>query len=133
LLSGPDWGHATNGKATRKRSDSKDDRWLDCHISEVKEKAFKLDGFKWLKEESLDDAWRPPAARGAGDGRNQRTRGGGRRVESGARAPRRERRWGQREGEGLRVSAELAEGWTNIVFDDCSNLEGFSTDPSGRA
>jgi len=50
------YGTAPNGKAKRRRSDSKEDRWHDFHISEVKEKDFKLDRFKWLKEESLEDA-----------------------------------------------------------------------------
>jgi len=50
------YGSDPNGKAKRKASDSKDDRWRSFPISEVKEKEFKLDGFKWLKEESLEDA-----------------------------------------------------------------------------
>ena len=50
------FGSDPNGKAKRKRSDSKEDRWHDFHIAEVAEKEFKLDGFKWLKEESLEDA-----------------------------------------------------------------------------
>ncbi len=50
------YGADPNGKAKRKASDSKDDRWRPFHISEVKEKQFKLDGFKWLKEDSLEDA-----------------------------------------------------------------------------
>jgi len=50
------FGADPNGKAKRKASDSKEDRWRSFHISEVKEKEFKLDGFKWLKEESLEDA-----------------------------------------------------------------------------
>lgn len=41
--------------------DSKEDRWRSFHISEVKEKEFKLDGFKWLKEDSLEDADDLPA------------------------------------------------------------------------
>jgi len=49
------FGADPNGKSKRKRADSKEDRWRDFHISEVKEKEFKLDGFKWLKEESLED------------------------------------------------------------------------------
>lgn len=49
------FGPDPNGKSKRKRSDSKDDRWHDFHISEVKEREFKLDGFRWLKEDSLDD------------------------------------------------------------------------------
>ena len=50
------FGADPNGKAKRKPSDSKEDRWRSFHISEVKEREFKLDGFKWLKEESLEDA-----------------------------------------------------------------------------
>jgi type I restriction enzyme M protein len=50
------FGKDANGKAKRKVSDSKDDRWRSFSISEVKERDFKLDGFKWLKEESLEDA-----------------------------------------------------------------------------
>ena len=38
-----------------KRADSKEDRWHDFSISEVKEREFKLDGLKWLKEDSLED------------------------------------------------------------------------------
>lgn len=50
------YGKHPNGGAKRKASDSKEDRWRSFHISEVKEREFKLDGFKWLKEESLEDA-----------------------------------------------------------------------------
>ncbi|WP_437593359.1 N-6 DNA methylase [Sorangium sp. So ce1000] len=50
------YGADPNGKSKRKTSDSKEDRWRSFHISEVKERDFKLDGFKWIKEESLDDA-----------------------------------------------------------------------------
>jgi type I restriction enzyme M protein len=50
------YGADPNGKAKRKAGDSKDDRWRSFHISEVKEREFKLDGFKWLKEDSLEDA-----------------------------------------------------------------------------
>jgi type I restriction enzyme M protein len=49
------FGADPNGKSKRKREGSKADRWHDFHISEVKEKEFKLDGFKWLKEDSLED------------------------------------------------------------------------------
>lgn len=54
------FGSDPNGKSKRKASDSKEDRWRSFHISEVKEKEFKLDGFKWLKEESLEDAGELP-------------------------------------------------------------------------
>jgi type I restriction enzyme M protein len=50
------YGADPNGKAKRKASDSKDDRWRSFTVSEVKEREFKLDGFKWLKEDSLEDA-----------------------------------------------------------------------------
>ena len=50
------YGADPNGKAKRKRSDSKQDRWHDFPISEVKDREFKLDGFKWLKEDSLEDS-----------------------------------------------------------------------------
>ena len=33
-----------------------DDRWREFKIAEVRERQFKLDGFKWLKEDSLEDA-----------------------------------------------------------------------------
>ena len=50
------FGPDPNGKGKRRASDSKQDRWRSFQISEVKEREFKLDGFKWLKEESVEDA-----------------------------------------------------------------------------
>ncbi len=50
------YGADPNGRAKRKPVDSKEDRWRSFHISEVKEREFKLDSFKWLKDESLEDA-----------------------------------------------------------------------------
>jgi type I restriction enzyme M protein len=50
------YGRDPNGRSKRKPSDSKDDRWRSFHISEVKDREFKLDSFKWLKDESLEDA-----------------------------------------------------------------------------
>lgn len=50
------YGDDPSGRSLRKRSDSKDDRWRDFSALEVKERDFKLDGFKWLKEDSLEDA-----------------------------------------------------------------------------
>ncbi len=50
------YGRDANGTAKRKPSDSEEDRWRSFKISEVKERDFKLDGFRWLKEESLEDA-----------------------------------------------------------------------------
>ncbi|MBI4567676.1 MAG: N-6 DNA methylase, partial [Planctomycetes bacterium] len=50
------YGADPNGRAKRDPKHSKDDRWRRFHISEVKERAFKLDGFKWLKDDTLEDA-----------------------------------------------------------------------------
>ena len=50
------YGEDANGRAKRKAGDSKEDRWRSFSLKEVKERGFKLDGFKWLKEESLEDA-----------------------------------------------------------------------------
>lgn len=49
------YGADPNGKSKRKPADSKEDRWRSFHISEVKERGYKLDGLKWLKDETLDD------------------------------------------------------------------------------
>jgi type I restriction enzyme M protein len=49
------YGKDPNGRSKRKAEDSKEDRWRSFTIDEVKAREFKLDGFKWLKEESLDD------------------------------------------------------------------------------
>jgi type I restriction enzyme M protein len=43
------------GRSKRKTEDSKDDRWRSFSIEEVKGKDYKIDGLKWLKEESLDE------------------------------------------------------------------------------
>jgi type I restriction enzyme M protein len=48
------YGTEPNGRAKRQAMDSKEDRWRKFHLSEVKERDFKLDGFKWLKDESLE-------------------------------------------------------------------------------
>ena len=49
------YGTDPNGRVKRKPAHSADDRWHSFSIAEVKGKDFKLDGFKWLKEESADD------------------------------------------------------------------------------
>ncbi len=49
------YGNDPNGLAKRKESVSKEGRWRKYGIKEVAAKDFKLDGFKWLKEESLDN------------------------------------------------------------------------------
>ncbi len=50
------FGSDPNGHAKRDPVDSKEDRWRSFHIGEVKERDFKIDSLKWLKDESLDDA-----------------------------------------------------------------------------
>ena len=50
------YGADPDGRARRKPADSKEDRWRSFSIAEVKEREFKLDSFKWLKEESVDDS-----------------------------------------------------------------------------
>ena len=49
------YGADPNGLAKRMESDSKQDRWRKFGVKEVAAKEFKLDGFKWLKEESVED------------------------------------------------------------------------------
>jgi type I restriction enzyme M protein len=43
------------GKAKRKPSDSKEDRWRSFHIDEVKKCDYKIDSLKWLKDDALGD------------------------------------------------------------------------------
>jgi type I restriction enzyme M protein len=50
------YGADPNGGAKRKPKDSKEGRWRSFDIGGVKARGFKLDSFKWLKEESLEDA-----------------------------------------------------------------------------
>ncbi len=49
------YGPDPNGRAKRDPQDSKADRWRSFPISEVKDRDFKIDNLKWLKDESLDD------------------------------------------------------------------------------
>jgi type I restriction enzyme M protein len=58
------FGTDANGKAKRKEGDSPEskksylggDRWRSFSIADVKARDFKLDSFKWLKDDSLEDA-----------------------------------------------------------------------------
>jgi type I restriction enzyme M protein len=50
------YGADPNGRSKRKAGDSKEDRWRPFEIEEVRRRGFKLDGFKWLTEETDDDA-----------------------------------------------------------------------------
>jgi len=50
------YGADPNGGANRNPNASAENRWKSFHISEIKDRGYKLDGLKWLKDESLDDA-----------------------------------------------------------------------------
>jgi type I restriction enzyme M protein len=50
------FGDDPNGRAKRKLSDSKEDRWRRFSIDEVKSRDFKIDSLKWLKDDALDDS-----------------------------------------------------------------------------
>ena len=49
------FGSDPNGRAKRDQQDSKDDRWRRFHISELKEKDYKIESLKWMRDESLSD------------------------------------------------------------------------------
>jgi type I restriction enzyme M protein len=49
------FGSDPNGKTKRKSADSKEGRWRSFSIDEIKRCEYKIDGLKWLKDESLDD------------------------------------------------------------------------------
>jgi type I restriction enzyme M protein len=48
------YGSDPNGRGKRTVTDSKEYRWRSFAIEEVKNRDFKIDGLKWLKDESLD-------------------------------------------------------------------------------
>jgi type I restriction enzyme M protein len=50
------FGTDPDGRSKRKPGDSKEDRWRRFEIKDVEQRDFKLDSFKWLKEESLEDS-----------------------------------------------------------------------------
>jgi len=50
------YGKNPNGESKRRPEDSAQERWRVFDIEEVRRREFKLDSFKWLKEESLEDA-----------------------------------------------------------------------------
>jgi len=49
------YGEDPNGRAKRAETDSPDGRWRRFLISEVQARHYKLDSFKWLRDEELDD------------------------------------------------------------------------------
>ena len=48
------YGGDPNGRAKRKATDSKQDRWRYFRIDDIRERNYKIDSLKWLKDESLD-------------------------------------------------------------------------------
>ncbi|HEY0555759.1 MAG TPA: N-6 DNA methylase, partial [Thermoanaerobaculia bacterium] len=54
------YGTDANGRSRRSAGDSREDRWRSFSIAEVRARDFKIDGLKWLKEESLEDELPPP-------------------------------------------------------------------------
>ena len=49
------YGDDPNGLSKRAESDSRVDRWRHFSIEDVKEHHYKLDAFKWLRDEDADD------------------------------------------------------------------------------
>ncbi|MBE5452958.1 type I restriction-modification system methyltransferase subunit [Mycobacteroides abscessus subsp. abscessus] len=49
------YGDDPNGLIKRAETDSAEGRWRSFGIDEIKEKHYKLDAFKWLRDEELDD------------------------------------------------------------------------------
>ena len=49
------YGDNANGQSPRDENQSKENRWKQFSMSQVKEKNYKLDSFKWLKDEDIDD------------------------------------------------------------------------------
>ena len=50
------YGPDPNGRSPRNPQQSKEDRWRSFHITELKERDFKIDSLKWLRDEGLGDA-----------------------------------------------------------------------------
>lgn len=49
------YGHDPNGSGKRSESDSAESRWRNFSIEEIKAHHYKLDAFKWIRDEELDD------------------------------------------------------------------------------
>jgi len=50
------YGIDPNGRSKRSESDSPEGRWRSFSIEDIKAKHYKLDAFKWLRDDELDDA-----------------------------------------------------------------------------
>ncbi|MEJ7774637.1 MAG: class I SAM-dependent DNA methyltransferase [Nocardioidaceae bacterium] len=49
------YGDDPNGETKRSESDSHDDRWRSFSNAEIIERGYKIDSFKWLRDEEIDD------------------------------------------------------------------------------
>jgi type I restriction enzyme M protein len=49
------YGNDPNGLSNRAEADSPEGRWRSFPLDEVKERHYKLDAFKWIRDEDLDD------------------------------------------------------------------------------
>lgn len=49
------YGADPGGRSRRSAADCRDDRWRSFSIAEVRAREFKIDGLKWLKDESIED------------------------------------------------------------------------------
>jgi type I restriction enzyme M protein len=49
------YGTDPNGQSQRSEDDSKQGRWRSFSLDEVKKNHYKLDSFKWIRDEGLDD------------------------------------------------------------------------------
>jgi type I restriction enzyme M protein len=49
------FGSDPNGRSKRDAKDSKENRWRLFHITDIRDRDFKIDSLKWLKDESLDN------------------------------------------------------------------------------
>src|SRR5829696_5214123 len=48
-------GSDPNGRSKRAETDSADHRWRSFKLDEIKENHYKLDAFKWIRDDELDD------------------------------------------------------------------------------
>lgn len=50
------YGDNPNGQSPRNENDSKENRWKMFTMQQVKDRNYKLDSFKWLKEEDIEES-----------------------------------------------------------------------------
>jgi type I restriction enzyme M protein len=50
------YGNDPSGRTKRDSVDSREDRWRRFHIDEIKERSYKIENLKWMKDESTTDS-----------------------------------------------------------------------------